>query len=66
MRRRLQSLIDRRFYRRKYDAERVLAAFSLSVRDDAYADLDQLGQRLVAVVQDTMQPRAISLWLRKR
>lgn len=62
LRRHLQALIDRHFYRRKYDAARTVAAFSATLRNEI--DLNQLREQLVAVVQETMQPTRVSLWLR--
>jgi hypothetical protein len=61
-RRGLQSFIDRRFYRRKYDAARTLAAFSNRLRDSV--DLDRLSAEIMGVVGETIQPSAASLWLR--
>ncbi len=64
MRSRIQSVIDRRFYRRKYNAEKTLAAFSAALRNDV--DLERLRGHVLAVVQETMQPTQVSLWLRAR
>jgi hypothetical protein len=59
---RVQAAIDKRFFRKKYDAARTLAGYAASARDET--DLERLSARLVSVVDETMQPAQVSLWLR--
>ncbi len=63
LRRRIQDGIDRRFYRKKYNAQQVLAAFARTARDET--DMDALLTELERVVQETLQPESVGLWLRK-
>jgi hypothetical protein len=62
LRARIQKIIDRHFYRSKYDAAKIIEAFSDTLRHEV--DLNTLSERLVAVVEETMQPTVVSLWLR--
>ncbi len=62
LRRRVQGIIDRRFFRKKYDAEQVLARFAATARDET--DLDALTAELVRVIQETMEPETVTIWLK--
>jgi hypothetical protein len=62
LRRRIQSFIDRRFYRNKFDSRKTQEAFSAKLKDET--DLDRLREDLVTVVGETMQPAHVGLWLR--
>jgi hypothetical protein len=62
-RRRIQALIDRRFYRRRYDAERILGTFSARLRDEL--ELDALSMEIRSAVSGAMQPSSVALWIRR-
>ncbi len=62
LRRRIQAIIDRRFYRRKYDAQKIVQVFSPKMRDET--DVDRLTGDVISVVEETIQPAHVSLWLR--
>ncbi len=62
LRRRIQDAIDRRFFRKKYNAQQVLAKFAITARDET--DLDALTAELVRVVDETLQPEHVSIWLK--
>jgi hypothetical protein len=62
LRRRVQAAIDRRFFRKKYDAEQVLARFAATARDET--DLDALTAELLRVIQETMEPESVTIWLK--
>jgi len=64
LRRRIQAFIDHRFYRRKFDAQRALASFGTTARDEV--ELERLAQALVGVVDETMQPAQVTLWVREQ
>jgi hypothetical protein len=61
LRRRIQAVIDRRFFRKKYDLEQTLESFNISIRDQA--DLDSITMALLVIVRDTLQPEQLGLWL---
>jgi len=63
LRKRIQNDIDRRFFRKKYDAEKTLQAFSANLRQEL--DLEELSERLLGVVEETLQPESASLWMIK-
>lgn len=64
MRRRIQNDINRRFYRRRYDAEKIVAAFAAGLREEV--NIEQLSERLLTVLEETLQPEGLSLWLKEK
>jgi hypothetical protein len=62
LRKRVQEFVDRRFFRRKYNAEQALASFAALAREEM--DLEEISARLLAVVEETVQPESVSLWLK--
>jgi hypothetical protein len=64
LRKRIQNDIDRRFFRKKYDAEKIVAAFGASQRQQV--DMDELSEHLLGVVEKTLQPESLSLWIREK
>jgi len=64
LRRRIQDAVDRRFYRKKYDAQQVLARFAITARDET--DLDALTVELARVVEETLRPERVGVWLKER
>jgi hypothetical protein len=64
LRTRVQATIDQRFFRKKYDAQQVLAQFAITARDET--DMNALTTELARVVKETMQPKIVRVWLRER
>ena len=64
LRHRIQNVIDRRFFRRKYDADKALARFGQAIRYDTGGDLDEINADLIRVVDETLEPASVSLWVR--
>jgi hypothetical protein len=63
LRRRVQTAVDRRFFRKKYNAQQVLADFAQTARDEV--DMEALQTELLRVVQETMQPESVSIWVKR-
>jgi hypothetical protein len=63
LRRRIQDIIDHRFYRPKYDAQQALSNFASSARDEV--DIDNLAKELLSVVEESLQPESVSVWLKQ-
>ena len=63
LRHRMQDFIDRRFYRQRYNVEEILQSFTSNLRDEV--DLDRLSDHILTIVQETMQPESVSLWIRE-